>query len=254
MSIERFEKIVKSFGGLMEYKVAKITIGTNSEPKVLFLVPIDFHMKNVYDYLSLMHVLLNPVIAKKVKGSITFHIFMKSLENLREIKERFDYVFEVKYFDESIGYLVSNTIKNVENVPMFLNKNLGEKHIIVPFTGLWDYNLVSELNFYLITNLLKSLNILDLNIEDVNEKFLNILSSLKNYREAVFIHVREHGVFVPRINVMGKVRKKEVILEIRNVFNEVSGRVISEKDGVLLSISKGFLITYSNSVCAVAYF
>ena len=251
MSVERIEKIAKSLGGLVDYKYVKIVLG-RSNPKVLIDIPITINTKNIYDYLSAIYMLTSPSLSKKVKGTIVLRIYLKSYvaEHVLQ-KEKFDYVFETLFFDESVGYIVSKDLV-LEKTPVIRwNKR---KNVIVPYMGLWDKDVVSELNFILIVSLLNEIGVLDFSIDDFSKEYIKTLKALKNYNNIVLEGIGRLGIAVPRVNVLDKVRKNMLVLEIRSFLNEVIDVVKAKEEGIVLSLARGIVLeNIGNYLLAIAF-
>jgi len=251
VSIERIEKIAKSLGGLIDYKYVKIVLGKN-DPKVLIDIPITVNTKNVYGYLSAIYTLMNPTLAKKIKGTIILRTYFKDhiAEHVSQ-EEEFDYAFETLFFDESVGYIMSKDLV-LEKVPVMRWNE--RKDVIVPYMGLWSENVVSELNFNLIVSLLNEIGTLDFSINDFSKEYLETLKVLKNYGNIVLESVSRLGIAVPKVNVLDKVKENMLVLEVRSFLNEVIDAVRAKKDGIVLSLMRGIIWeNIGNYLLAIAF-
>jgi len=252
VSIERIEKIIKSFGGLIEYKDVRISIGGNNSPRILIEIPITMNIKDIYGYLSAIYTLASPTLAKKVKGSIVLNIYYKKHGvKKNQGKKEFDYLFETMLFDKSIGYIVTKELSLEKTPTIHWNR---EGNIIVPYMGLRGDSEIYELNFTLVVSLLNEIGVLDFSINDVDKEYLRTLKVLKNYSNIFFKNINKLGIAVPKVNILDNVSKDTVVLEIRNFLNDVVDVVKAEKEGVVLSLMKGILWeNYGNYVFAIAF-
>ena len=251
MSIERVEKIIKSFGGIIDYKDVRISIGNNS-PRILIEIPITTNIKDIYGYLSAIYTLTSPTLAKKVKGTIVLNIYYKKHRiEKNQCKKEFDHIFETMFFDKSVGYIVTKEL-SLEKTPTIHWSR--EENVIVPYMGIRGDNEIYELNFTLIVSLLNEIGILDFSIDDVDKEYLRTLKVLKNYGNVFFKNINKLGIAVPKVNILDNVSRDVVVLEIRNFLNEIVDIVKAEKEGVVLSLMKGILWeNYGNYVFAIAY-